>query len=84
MTQTFAQFAARIIDLLKEAKDTEHLPDRIIALSKLRACANDYLGDIMPDRSDEFKVSQAQVAGKAGKQPSVSAKKQAVPSGQLF
>jgi len=75
MSTTYAQFAARIIDLLKEA-DTSVITDRIIAVSKLRACANSYMGDIKPTGESEFGAAMSQAKG--------SAKKPRRESGQLF
>ena len=82
MSATFAQFAARVMELLKEA-NTDQSSDRIIAVSKLRACANDYMGDLKPDTSSEFGQMQSQVVG-AAKRQSKSAKAQAVKPGRLF
>ena len=83
MNETFAQFAERIIEILKEA-DTSLLPDRIIAISKLGAAANDYLGDIKPGTSSEFGQMQSQMVGAAKRKQSKSAKKQTVKPGNLF
>lgn len=75
MSVTYQQFAARVIDLLKEA-DTASDVDRIIAVSKLRACANDYLCDLKPTGQSDFVHMQSQAVG--------SAKKQKVATGKLF
>jgi len=75
MSTTYPQFAARIIELLKEA-DASLDVDRIIAVSKLRACANDYLGDLKPTGASDFSYMQSQAVG--------SAKKPKVETGKLF
>ena len=80
---TFAQFAASVIERLKEAQDATDVPGRIIALGKLRAGVTDYMGEIGPQHWAEYSAMQSQAVGAAKKQ-SKSAKSQAVETGNLF
>ena len=73
---TFAKFSARVIELLKEAQDASDDADHIIAVSKMRACATDYLGDLKPTGTSEYAAMQSRAMG--------AAKKRVVESGKLF
>lgn len=80
---TFAEFSTRVIELLKEAQDASNETDRIIAVSKLRACGTDYLGDLRPTGTSEYASMQSCAVGSVKKNTTAS-KSRLVDSGRLF
>jgi len=78
---TFAKFSARMIELLKDAQDASDDADHIIAVSKMRACATDYLGDLKPTGTSEYAAMQSRAMG-AGRNKTQA--KRPAEKGMLF
>ena len=83
VTMTFAEFSVRVIELLKEAQDASNEIDRIIAVSKIQACATEYLGDLWPAGTSEYSAMQSQAVGSAKKKTQAT-KAVAAKSEMLF
>ena len=78
----FSEFAARVMELLKEAQDASCEGDRVIAVSKLSAAATDCVADMAPDRDSV--LGKILTESKAKKKPKRPAKSKAVKQDQLF
>ena len=72
MSDTFAQLSASVIALLKEAQDACDVPDRIIALSKLRAAVTDYMGATGPQQWSEYGAMMSKAVQSAKKKTQAS------------
>ena len=80
---TFAEFSVRVIELLKEAQDAQQLPDRIIALSKMKACITDHMGEIGPQQWSAYGAMMSQ-AVQSAKKKTQATKAVAAKSEMLF
>jgi hypothetical protein len=83
VTMTFAQFSARVIEILREAQDAPDVPDRIIALSKLRAACTDHMGEIGPQQWSAYGAMMSK-AVQSAKKKTQATKKVDAKSKMLF